>query len=72
VARWNAEKRTVIAVLHDLDVVRRAFPKTLMLAREAVAWGATETVVTPENLLRARRMQEAFDDRADICDKRAA
>ena len=29
-------------VLHDLDLVRRMCPDTLLLAREAVAWGPTE------------------------------
>ena len=41
VARWHAEGRTVIAVLHDLDVVRTRFPSTLVLARRCLAWGAT-------------------------------
>jgi zinc/manganese transport system ATP-binding protein len=41
VTRWHAEGRTVIAVLHDLDMVRARFPATLVLARRCVAWGAT-------------------------------
>ncbi len=42
VTRWHEEGRTVIAVLHDLDVVRARFPSTLALARRCIAWGATE------------------------------
>jgi zinc/manganese transport system ATP-binding protein len=42
VARWHQEGRTVIAVLHDLDLVRARFPTTLVLARRCVAWGPTE------------------------------
>ena len=42
VSRWHAEGRTIIAVLHDLDVVRARFPSTLVLARRCVAWGRTE------------------------------
>jgi zinc/manganese transport system ATP-binding protein len=61
VRRWGAEGRTVIAVLHDLDQVRQAFPNTLLLAREAVAWGPTETTLAPENLSRLRRMEESWD-----------
>ena len=53
--------RTVIAVLHDLDLVGRHFPQALLLAREAVAWGETRVVLTPETLARARGMIEAFD-----------
>jgi len=45
VARWHQQGRTVIAVLHDLDLVRTRFPTTLVLARRCVAWGATELVL---------------------------
>jgi zinc/manganese transport system ATP-binding protein len=64
---WHSERRTVLAALHDIDLVRTAFPETLLLAREPVAWGATDSVLTPENLLKARRMCEAFDEHADAC-----
>jgi zinc/manganese transport system ATP-binding protein len=64
VARWQGEGRTVIAVLHDLDMVRRHFPQTLLLAREPIAWGATAEVLTPANLQRARSMQQAWDEHA--------
>ena len=67
VLRWHAEKRTVIAALHDLDLVKALFPETLLLAREPVAWGPTRDVLTAENLLKARRMCEAFDENAEAC-----
>ena len=57
----------MIAVLHDLDMVRRYFPQTLLLAREAIAWGASETVLTSDNLTRARATAEYWDDRAPWC-----
>ena len=41
VRRWHGEKRTVLAALHDMDLVRANFPETLLLARGPVAWGAT-------------------------------
>ncbi len=69
VRRWHDEERTVVAVLHDVDMVRRVFPQTLLIAREAVAWGETETVLQPENLLRARRMVEASDPFARVCER---
>jgi zinc/manganese transport system ATP-binding protein len=72
VQRWHGESRTVVAVLHDIETVRRAFPQTLLLAREAVAWGRTAEVLTPENLLEARRMVEAFDRHAEPCRRDAA
>ncbi|TCT07323.1 metal ABC transporter ATP-binding protein [Paralcaligenes ureilyticus] len=54
--RWNDEGRTVIAVLHDLDMVRASFPQALLLAGQAVGWGATADVLTPENLHLARHL----------------
>ncbi len=64
VQHWHSEERTVIAVLHDIEMVRRVFPQTLLLAREPIAWGATGEALKAENLLQARRMTEAWDDRA--------
>jgi zinc/manganese transport system ATP-binding protein len=46
VTRWHREGRTVIAVVHDLDIVRARFPATLVLARRCLAWGATETALS--------------------------
>jgi zinc/manganese transport system ATP-binding protein len=67
VRRWHGERRTVLAALHDLDLVRANFPESLLLAREPVAWGPTPEVLTAENLLKARRMCEAFDTHAAAC-----
>jgi len=67
VKRWQGEGRTVLAVLHDIDAVRRHFPETLLLAREKVAHGATDKVLTAENLFRARQMSEARDEHAPVC-----
>lgn len=58
VQRWNAEGRTVISVLHDLEHVRQEYPRTLMLAREIVAHGKTSEVLTDANLSRARHLAE--------------
>jgi zinc/manganese transport system ATP-binding protein len=71
VHRWHGEKRTVVAVLHDFDLVRQHFPESLLLAREPVAWGAPAETLSAENLLKARRMCEAFDDRAGVCEDAA-
>jgi zinc/manganese transport system ATP-binding protein len=72
VRRWHQEARTVVAVLHDMDVVRRIFPQTLLIAREPVAWGATADVLSVANLLQARRMVEAYDPHAAACHRSAA
>ncbi|MFG1424326.1 zinc ABC transporter ATP-binding protein AztA [Roseixanthobacter liquoris] len=67
VRRWHGEKRTVLAVLHDFELVRAHFPQTLLLARGPVAWGPTAEVLAPDNLLLARRMTEAPQDGAAPC-----
>jgi zinc/manganese transport system ATP-binding protein len=67
VKQWHAEGRTVLAALHDMDLVRAHFPETLLLARGQVAWGSTSEVLTDANLAEARRMCEAFDDSAETC-----
>ncbi|KJC33824.1 ABC transporter [Bradyrhizobium sp. LTSP885] len=67
VKRWNGEGRTVLAALHDLDMVRNNFPETLLLARGPVEWGPTAQALTPDNLMVAMRMCEAFDDTAGAC-----
>ena len=38
---WHARGKTVIAVLHDLDLVRAHFPRTLAVAGRMLAWGET-------------------------------
>ncbi|NDB69939.1 MAG: metal ABC transporter ATP-binding protein [Methylocystaceae bacterium] len=67
IAQWCAEGRTVIAVLHDLDLARRAFAQALLLARHAIAWGATSDVLSSENLARARAMSESYNLAAREC-----
>ncbi|WP_334135924.1 zinc ABC transporter ATP-binding protein AztA [Tepidimonas sp.] len=69
--RWHDEGRTVIAVLHDLALVRATFSVTTVLARELVAHGSTAAVLTDANLVRARHLQEAFDEQAEWCDRDA-
>jgi zinc/manganese transport system ATP-binding protein len=66
--RWKREGRTVIAVLHDLDQVRRHFDQALLLAREPVAWGPTAAVLSDAHLARARQMSEAWDETAGLCE----
>jgi zinc/manganese transport system ATP-binding protein len=60
-AAWPAQGRTVIAVLHDLDLVRRLCPQSLVMARQAVAWGPTDLAVSPEQMTQARRLAESWN-----------
>jgi zinc/manganese transport system ATP-binding protein len=72
VKRWHGEHRTVLAALHDLELVRATFPETLLLARAPVAYGPTPEVLTADNLTKARHMCEAFDADARECHADAA
>lgn len=65
---WHGEGRTVVAALHDFGQIRTHFPKTILLAREPVAWGPTSQVLTADNLARARSLSEAWDEEARVCD----
>jgi len=67
VQRWHGEGRTVLTVLHDIDTVRAHFPQTLMLARELVAHGPTDQVLTAENQFLARQMCEACAGPPHVC-----
>ncbi len=68
VDEWHRAGRTVIAVLHDLDLVRLHFPDALLLARRAVAWGRSEDVLRQETLMQARLTAEAWADAASPCE----
>jgi zinc/manganese transport system ATP-binding protein len=67
IRRWPAEGRTVVMVLHELDLVRRLCPQTLLLAREAVAWGPTAEVLTEERLAQASLLSEGWAEDAHAC-----
>jgi zinc/manganese transport system ATP-binding protein len=45
VAGWHAEGRTVIAVLHNVEMVEDLFPRVLVLGGDTVAWGDTRQVL---------------------------
>ena len=67
IRRWHDEGRTLLIVIHNLDLVREFFPQTLLLAREPVAWGQTSEVLTEKHLLQSRTMAQAWDQSAAIC-----
>jgi len=71
IKRWHGEGRTVMVVAHDLHLVRQNFPETLLLARRPVAWDETPAALAPENMARARRFHEAWEDDAPWCEPNA-
>jgi len=68
VTHWQHEGRTVIAVLHDQAQVRSHFPQTLLMAREVIAWGATDTVLTEARLRHASETAAHWLAKAPLCD----
>lgn len=67
IAHWREQGRTVVAVLHEIPLARRAFPQALLLAREMIAWGDARDALSDENLAKAQTMVEAFDRDAREC-----
>jgi zinc/manganese transport system ATP-binding protein len=64
---WHESGRTVVAVLHDLAMVREHFPQTLLIARELVAWGPTHDALSPQCLMRANANSLVWQDTASWC-----
>lgn len=64
VKNWGIEKRTVIIVSHDLEVVQTHFPQSLLLARHVIAYGPTKTVLTFENLRQAKQCSREWEELA--------
>jgi zinc/manganese transport system ATP-binding protein len=54
VRTWHRQGRTIVAVLHDLDLIRAEFPATLLLGSGAACWGATNDVLTALAIRQAR------------------
>lgn len=72
IQQWHNAQRTVIMVTHDIEYVKKYCPQTLLLARECISYGATNTVLTPQNLHQAKQRSEAFDEHANWCRKGVA
>ena len=69
---WHQQGRTIVTVLHDLALIRQEFPESLLLAREVIAWGASQDVLTDIHLQNARNMAEAHDPFAAACERAAS
>ncbi len=42
---WHQQGKTIIAVLHDLDLVQKYFSDTLLINKKVLDWGCTKTVL---------------------------
>jgi len=67
VLSWHRQGRTVIAVLHDMNMVSQHFSQALLLARECIAWGNSADVLTPENLECASNTAQHWNEYAPLC-----
>jgi zinc/manganese transport system ATP-binding protein len=54
IRQWHGQGRTVVAVLHDLDLIRAEFPQTMLLSPDGYSWGATNEVLTANASRQAR------------------
>jgi zinc/manganese transport system ATP-binding protein len=64
---WHRRGKTVVAVVHDLLQARATFPEAVLLARECIAWGNTDTVMTEENLRKADNLAREWHDHGKVC-----
>lgn len=53
IMEWISQGKTVIAVLHDINMVRTHFPETALIARTLIAHGPTQQILTTENFTKA-------------------
>ncbi len=51
--RWREQGRTVLAVVHDLELARRAFPQAVLLNTRLVATGPTSEILQPATIAAA-------------------
>jgi zinc/manganese transport system ATP-binding protein len=64
---WKSENRTIISVLHNYSYAKQYFSKTLILAREIVAFGDTNNTLVNHNIEKAFSMTISPNDNAQIC-----
>jgi zinc/manganese transport system ATP-binding protein len=62
---WHDQGRTIVIVLHDLDLARALCPQILLLAGERIAWGPTAQALTDANRHRAGLLLHAWTSPAN-------
>lgn len=66
---WKTAGKTVVTVVHDYAMARAHFPQTLLLAREAIAWGDTADALNDANLARAQHIAEHWLSENAWCER---
>lgn len=64
VEHWHGQGKTIVAVLHDIEQVRRCFPSSLLLAGRMVAWGPSDEVLSAHHMAQALELSGGLTDRA--------
>ena len=56
---WHQQGKTILAVMHNLSLVRHFFPETVVLAKNLVAHGPSDEILTTDNRLHAHGIMGA-------------
>lgn len=63
----QAKGKTLITVMHNLQLVEQHFDQALFLARDLLGFGPVKQLLTPENLAKATNMQAQINPYAPWC-----
>ncbi len=50
ITMWHQQGKTILAVMHNLKLVKNYFPTTILLAKKIISAGKTSDVIDPSNL----------------------
>lgn len=64
---WHREGRTIICVLHDLEMIRTSFTRCLLMARECISWGPSHEVLRTDKLIKAGNFHAAWPAHVERC-----
>ncbi|MAP24817.1 MAG: ABC transporter [Rickettsiales bacterium] len=53
IQNWHKKGKTIIVILHELDLVKRFFPNAVLLAKEVISNGKTAEVMSEKNIASA-------------------
>jgi len=53
IQNWHNQRKTILAVVHDIELVRKYFPLTALISQQLISFGDTSTVLTSDNLAKA-------------------
>lgn len=51
--KWHCQGKTIIVVLHDIEMIKKFFPDCLLISHQLIAAGKSEIVLRGENLAKA-------------------